>query len=96
MYQKLKDVKEYEGSFPLLNQEETDKILGWKHLSTYVAVSNNGFLEAYNDKGKIKHPENYVKALLKCDAGALMVYKGFAELERNAEIFEKELEALGK
>ena len=96
MFQRLKDIEDYKGDFPLLTPKETDEILGWKHGSTYAAISNNGFLDAYLDKGKIKHPENQVKALIKCDCGALMMYKGISEAQKNAEIFEKELEALAK
>jgi hypothetical protein len=94
MFARLKNVKEYKGEAPLLSTKEIDDLLKWTHGTTYAAVSNNGFLDVYMDSGKLKFDSNHAKALVKCDAGALMMYKGEEALRENARIFEEELERL--
>lgn len=93
MFKRVLNIEDYEGDSNLLSAKETEEILGWENRSTYAAISNNGFLDAYLDNGEIKHPEKQVRALTKCDHGALLMYKGFDALMKNAEIFEKEIES---
>jgi|AntDeeMinimDraft_6_1070357.scaffolds.fasta_scaffold12016_2 hypothetical protein len=91
MFQRLKDVKEYKGKEPLLSGQELEDLLNWKHGSTYAAVSNNGFLDVYIERGRYKFDKNHAKALLKCDTGSLMGYRGIDSMTENAGIFESEL-----
>lgn len=94
MFQRLKKIEEYKGKEPLLNRVELEALLKWKSGYIYAAVSNNGFLDVYKDISGLKFNSNHAKALIKCDSGALMGYKGIDDLTYNAQIFERELALL--
>lgn len=95
MFRFVKNKKDYNGKFSLISIKQADRILDWNHVSTYAAISNNGFLDAYIDNNNsLWFPENYVKALAKCNAGALMLYEGAQAFKKNSEIFEKELDMI--